>query len=162
MRLNVDNYRAIIAEKGILEEEVRKSIGLSQKTFSWILENKFIECETLELIADVIGVKPSDITLPDHGGCFENVIEWIKDRDRATLTLSQRRTITRVKKLAGMHPEECQIVAVNKDGSICAHVPVSWIKISPPAKKTEKQLEAARKTMNDLHSKRVSVTHNLV
>ncbi len=30
--------------------------------------------------------------------CIENVIEWIRDQDRATLTLSQRRTITRVKK----------------------------------------------------------------
>lgn len=27
----------------------------------------------------------------------ENVIEWIKDQQRATLTLSQRRTITKVK-----------------------------------------------------------------
>ena len=31
-------------------------------------------------------------------GYSENVIEWIKDEKRATLTLSQRRTISRVKK----------------------------------------------------------------
>lgn len=154
MRLNVDNYRAIIAEKGILEEEVRKSIGLSQKTFSWILENKFIECETLELIADAIGVKPSDIALPDHDGCSENVIEWIKDRDRATLTLSQRRTITRVKKLAEAHPEECQIVIENKDGSICAHIPVSWIRINPGQNLSDEQKRnrAERMRRNILNS----------
>ena len=78
-----------------------------------------------------------------HGNT-ENCIEWIRDEERATLSLTQRRTISRVKKLAADHPKECQIVAENKDGSICAHVPVSWIKISPPKKVTEKQLEQAR------------------
>lgn len=69
--------------------------------------------------------------------CIENVIEWIRDEKRATLSLSQRRTISRVKQLAEQYPEECQIVAENKDGSVCAHVPVSWVKISPPKKVSE-------------------------
>lgn len=64
--------------------------------------------------------------------CMENVIEWIRDEKRATLSLSQRRTISRVKQLAEQYPEQCQIVAENKDSSVYAHVPVSWVKLSPP------------------------------
>lgn len=162
MRLNVDHYRSIIAQKGFLEEEIRRATGLSPNTYLWILENKFIECQTLELIADAIGVQPSEIILPDQNSCTENAIEWVKDAKRATLTLSQRRTISRVKKLAESHPEECQIIAENKDGSIYAHVPVSWVKIGPPRKISEEQREISRRVMNDLHSKRADSTRNLM
>ena len=30
--------------------------------------------------------------------------------------------------------DECKIIARNTDGTILAHVPVSWVKISPPRK----------------------------
>lgn len=139
MRLNTDNYRRILAEKGLSHEYVRKSTGLSEKTYFWILDNGFIEGETLERIADAINCPVGDILSPDYEGYSENVIEWIKDEKRATLTLSQRRTIARVKKLAAQHPEQCQAVAENKDGSICAHIPVSWVKINPPRELSEGQ-----------------------
>ncbi len=90
----------------------------------------------------------------------ENVIEWIKDQQRATLTLSQRRTITKVKRLAARYPDQCQIVAENKDGSICAHIPVSWVKISPPKKVSVAQREISRENMLTLHSKRVTSADN--
>lgn len=44
-----------------------------------------------------------------------------------------------IRKLAEKHPEDCQIIADNEDGSICAHVPVSWLRISPPRQYTEEQ-----------------------
>lgn len=75
----------------------------------------------------------------------ENVIEWIRDEERATLSLTQRRTINSVRKLAQKYPVECQIVAENKDGSICAHVPVNWVKVRPPRALTEEQ----KKRMGD-------------
>lgn len=74
----------------------------------------------------------------------ENVIEFLKDQDTATITLSQGRYISRVKKLAAEHPYECKILIQNKDGSVMAHVPVSWIKISPPRQTSETQRELAR------------------
>lgn len=77
-------------------------------------------------------------------GCIENVIEFLRDEKCATVTFSQGRFKTKIRKLAESHPEECQIVAENKDGSICAHVPVNWVKISPPRVLSDKQLEAAR------------------
>lgn len=156
MRLNVDCYRRILAEKRLSDMEVVKSTGLSERTYKWILENGFIECETLERIADAVGCKVGEILKPDYDGYAENVIEWVKDGDRATLSLSQRRTISRVKHLAEQYPEECQIVAENKDGSVCAHVPVSWVKISPPREVSEKQREHAR----TLYAKSHSVGYN--
>lgn len=144
MRLNIDNYQAILSEKQISHEYVRKATGLSERTYSWILDNGFIECDTLERIADSISCPVSDILKPDYEGYSENVIEWVKDEKIATLTLSQRRIISKVKGLAEKYPEQCQIVKENKDGSMYAHIPVSWVKISPPKKLSEKQLENAR------------------
>lgn len=143
MRINVEKYRAIAESKHITDEQVIRMTGLSEKTFQWILENKFIEVSTLELIADTLGCTTNDIALPDFTTCTENVIEWGKDQKRATVTLSQRRTVTKVKRLAEKNPDECQIVVQNKDGSIVAHIPVAWVKISKPRTVSEKQRKIA-------------------
>ncbi len=144
MRLNIEQYRRISDRNGVNEEQVCRSTGLSHKTLSWILENRYCEVSTLEHIADALGVEPIEITMEDYEGCSENVIEWVKDQKTATLTLSQKRTVNKVKKFAESCPEDCQIIAENKDGSICAHIPVSWVKISPPKKISDSQLMAAR------------------
>lgn len=166
MRLNVNSYLDILSKSGLNNTDVCKSTGLSEKTLNWILDNGFIEVSTLKNIAVVLKCEPvelveQEIETMDFQNCAENVIEWIKDEKQATLTLSQRRTINKVKKLAEVHPEECQIVAENKDGSICAHVPVSWVKISPPRGVSEERRELSRKIMQDYHLKRVTVTDNL-
>lgn len=143
MRLNIEKYRAVLAENQITDEDVKKLTGLSEKTYSWIMDNGFIECETMERIADAAGCKPRDILRADYEiyqeKYTENVIEWVKDEKRATLTLSQRRTISRVKRLAEKYPDKCQILAENKDGSIYAHIPVSWVRINPEMELTEEQ-----------------------
>lgn len=72
----------------------------------------------------------------------ENVIEFLRGQDTASVTFSQGRYITRIKKLAEEYPDECQIIAENQDGSIFAHLPVSWVKISPPRQYSEEQREA--------------------
>ncbi len=46
---------------------------------------------------------------------------------------------SRIKKLAAERPEECEIVAENQDGSLCAHIPVAWIKINPAKQLSEEQ-----------------------
>lgn len=76
----------------------------------------------------------------------ENVIEFLRGDTRATLTLSQGRFISQVRKLAEQYPEECGILAQNEDGSICAYVPVTWIQIRKPKELTEEQ--RARATDN--------------
>lgn len=148
MRLNTDNYQRILNEKRLSDEEVIKTTGLSKRTYEWILKNGFIECETLERIADAIDCKVVDILKPDYEGYAENVIEWVKDGERATLSLSQRRTISRVKQLAKSHPKECQILAENKDGSVYAHIPVSWIRINPSRELSEEQRQQIAERLN--------------
>ncbi|MDO4333202.1 MAG: helix-turn-helix domain-containing protein [Eubacteriales bacterium] len=161
MRFNTSNYRSITGKKGISDEEVRKRAGLSEKTFSWILENRFIEVQTLELIADAVGCTAGELSAPDSTMASENCIEWGKDQKCATLTLSQRRIITRVEKLAQFHPGECQIVVRNPDGSICAHVPAEWIRVNPVRVTTEKQKESARCKIREYNLKHGSAPHDL-
>lgn len=64
--------------------------------------------------------------------CIENVVEFITDSDVMGVTFSQKRFITKIKKLAKEHPEDVKILAENKDGSIFAHVPVSYLKFRAP------------------------------
>lgn len=78
----------------------------------------------------------------------ENVIEFIRGAETATLTFSQGRYISKIRKLAKSRPDECQIVAENKDGSIMAHVPVSWVKISP--KREVNMTEERRKQLAEI------------
>ena len=62
-----------------------------------------------------------------------------QERKVSELSFSQGRYKSAIRKLAEKHPDDCQIVADNEDGSICAHVPVAWIRISPPKQYTEEQ-----------------------
>ncbi len=71
--------------------------------------------------------------------CIENVIEFLENQESATVTFSQGRYKGKIRKLAEERPGECQIIAENKDGSLCAHIPTAWIKIIPPRQLSEKQ-----------------------
>ena len=68
----------------------------------------------------------------------ENVIEWLTGQDKAALTLGQDKYINRVKRFAKKHPDKMDYVE-NDDCSIFAHVPLSWIKITPPRELTDEQ-----------------------
>ena len=82
----------------------------------------------------------------------ENAIEWIKNSDTATVTFSQGRYITRIKKLAEKYPDEVQICSENKDGSIVAHIPTKFIKISAnKSNMTEEQKIANAERLRNYH-----------
>lgn len=53
---------------------------------------------------------------------IENVIEWITGDDTATVTLSQRKYVNRIKKMAEKHPQMAVLDHENEDGSIVAHI----------------------------------------
>lgn len=80
----------------------------------------------------------------------ENAIEWLNGQDRVTVTLSQGRLINKVKKLAEKY-KEVEIVRENEDGTLLAHLPLKFIKISAPRQVTEEQREQARKRLNAMH-----------
>lgn len=81
----------------------------------------------------------------------ENAIEFLRNDKVATVTFSQGKFISKVKKLAEKYPDKVQIVYENKT-SIVAHVPVSAIHLSiTTIELTEEQKRAraenARKTL---------------
>lgn len=86
------------------------------------------------------------------GDLRENAIEWYKGDKQATVSLTTERYITRIKKYAEDYPDECQIVAINDDSSICAHIPTKWIKISPTRKVSDEQKEAAKERFMKLRA----------
>ena len=59
----------------------------------------------------------------------ENAIEWLTGQDTITLSLTQQRYITKVRKLKKKFPKLVKI-RTNKDGSIFAKLPLSALKFS--------------------------------
>ncbi len=111
------------------------------ESFQWIVKEGFASEDAAERIADAVGLTVGEILLPEITGNVENVIEFVKDSERAAVTFCQGRYKSRIKKLAAERPEECEIVAENQDGSLCAHIPVAWIKINHTQQLTEEQRE---------------------
>lgn len=137
MRVNREKLLKIMEQKNLSTEEICIRTGIYKKSIEWIMNNGSVSEEALERIADAAEVNVKDIYLPDITSFNENVIEFTKDSKRATATISQGRLKTKIKKLAENRSEECEIVAVNKDGSIYAHIPTEWIRINPPRKFSE-------------------------
>ena len=68
----------------------------------------------------------------------EFCVEWTRSSKTATVTAPNNTSIkNKIVKLAQEKPEEVQIIAENKDGSILAHVPTKYVKISPPRQISE-------------------------
>ena len=79
----------------------------------------------------------------------ENVIEFLTNQQTITCTFSARKWINKIKKLHESHPDEVHYVE-NTDGSICAHIPYKYLKISPPRKvqlSDEQKVERAKRLM---------------
>lgn len=85
----------------------------------------------------------------------ENAIEFLKDEQVATVTFSQGRFISKIKKLAEKYPSEVQIVHENKS-SIVAHVPVSYFIPRRPKEVSEAQKEAARERFTKMRRAKAS------
>lgn len=76
----------------------------------------------------------------------ENVIEWLTGSDTVLVTLSQKKYINKIKKLATTH-SEVVIESENKDGSILAKLPLKFIRITPTRQLTEEQRNQARERL---------------
>lgn len=153
MKLNVKRCCELMQERHINMTDIEKMTGITLFNLDWIFENRYVEVGTLERIANVLQCDTDDIALLDDYG-NENVIEFLKGQSKATVTFSQGRYKTRIKKLAEKFPEECNIIAENQNGSICAHIPVAWLRINPPMSLTEEQRQHRAKLMrqNIFHS----------
>lgn len=81
----------------------------------------------------------------------EYVIEWVEGDKIAAITCPENSGLSnRLIKLAGEYPEEVQM-----SHSEFFHVPKSWVKVSPPPRRTytEEQKEVMRERMRALHNK---------
>lgn len=147
MRLNTKKLQEIMIQKNLTEEAICTRTGLDKHSVRWIFDNGFVSEDAMERIASVASVKVGDILLPEITGYVENTIEFTTGSKCVTVSLSQGRYKNRVKQLAKSHPEECEIVAENQDGSICAHIPVKWIRINPGSEISEEHKEKLRENL---------------
>ena len=79
---------------------------------------------------------------------MENVLEFISGARTVTVSFTNQKHINRIKKLYEERKDDFKYFHENTDGSICAKIPLKWIKINSGSKNgrvmTEEQKEAAR------------------
>lgn len=92
----------------------------------------------------------------------ENVIEFIQNEKTATVSFCQGRYITRIKELAKKKPDECQITNTNPDGSIVAHIPVSWIRINPNMELSDERREEMAERMRQLRAEQLCESNEVL
>lgn len=80
----------------------------------------------------------------------ENCIEFLNNQHSITVSFCMLKWINKVKKLKEEYPDDVKIIAENKDGSICAKLPVKFLKISAPRKVSEEQRQAASERFRKL------------
>lgn len=91
----------------------------------------------------------------------ETLFEYLDVDKRATFCSAERKWINKINKLYEKYPDEVEIVAVpeENDGMIYAHLPKSWLKISPPKKVnlTDEQKAERALRMRTLAKERKSI-----
>ena len=79
----------------------------------------------------------------------ENVLEFISGTRTATVTFTNQKHINTIKKIYEERKDEFKYFVENDDGSICAKLPLKWIKINPGSKpdpnKPKKQISEEQK-----------------
>lgn len=80
----------------------------------------------------------------------ENVIEFLNNQHTITVSFCMQKWINKIKKLKELHPDDVKILAENDDGSICAKLPIKYLKISAPKKVSEEQRQAASERFKKL------------
>lgn len=74
----------------------------------------------------------------------EFCIEWIKGNDYAGVTVPSGTALkSKLMRYAQERTNEVKLMAENKDGSAFFHIPINYVKVSPPRKVSEAQREAA-------------------
>lgn len=85
----------------------------------------------------------------------EFVIEWIKGKSIAGVTVPSGSALkSKLLKMAVDNSDDVKIIAVNEDGSVYAHIPVKYIKISPPRRISEKQKKIASERFKQMWSEK--------
>lgn len=91
----------------------------------------------------------------------EFCIEWLKGADYAGVTVPSGTALkSKLMRYAESRPDEVKLMAENKDGSAYFHVPISYIKVSPPRKVSEEQREAAGERFRKMWEEKKGVNYD--
>lgn len=77
----------------------------------------------------------------------ENMIEFLAGTRTATVTFTDKKYINKIKKIYEERKDDFKYFIENPDGSICAKLPLKWVKISPPRKTTKVMTEEQKKEL---------------
>lgn len=86
----------------------------------------------------------------------ENNIEWLSGEELVTMTFTQRKFINKIEKYAELYPNDVLIVVRNKDGSIVAKMPLSYLRITKPREYTEEERQLAAERFKQNISKNMN------
>lgn len=75
----------------------------------------------------------------------ENVIEFLKNARTCTVTFTNQKHINKIKKLYEERKEDFSYFHLNPDGSVCAKIPLKWVKISAPATRGKREMTEEQK-----------------
>ena len=81
----------------------------------------------------------------------ENCVEFLNNQKTMTVSFCSQKWVTKIKKLSQSNPDAVEIIAENKDGSICARLPIKYLKISVPRKVSDEQRQKASERFKKLH-----------
>ena len=77
-------------------------------------------------------------------------LNFLNNQHSITVSFCMQKWINKVKKLKEEHPDDVKILAENEDGSICARLPIKYLKISAPRKVSDEQRQAASERFKKL------------
>lgn len=84
----------------------------------------------------------------------ETVVGYLNVDNYASFDSNETKWINKILKLKEQYPDDVKIIHMpdDNDGSLCAHIPKSWLKVSPPKKMnlTEEQKALRAERMRSL------------
>lgn len=83
-----------------------------------------------------------------------------QDGKRAEVSVDDRSSIAKMRKLIAEHPDEVVVKALpeENDGNLLIEVPFKWIKVKPPRHVSDEQRAMASERMKRIN-KSISVSH---
>lgn len=75
----------------------------------------------------------------------ENMVEFISGARTATVTFTNRKHIKKIKELYETNKEDFKYFYENEDKSICAKIPLKWIRISAGRTGTKREMTEEQK-----------------
>ena len=87
----------------------------------------------------------------------ETALEHVAGENIATFYSGETKWLNQIHKLKEQYPSDVDILHVNPDGSVLAHIPASWIRIKPKKTvvMTTEQIEASKARLEQGRIKRL-------